>query len=115
MSSIPVSIADIRSKDICQDPTNWISEGWSGTLMDLYNLGNLEDFNKVLMGCFFLSEEELSAFIEWMSLAADVDEFVNVLPKFVAAWKCSKKANATGQIPLAAQVIYLKGIEIARI
>ena len=114
MSSIPVTIADIRSKDICQDPVNWIPEGWSGTLLDLYNLENLENFNKVLMGCFFLPEQELLAFISWLAESSDVSEYQNILPVFVAAWKSSKQANLSNGVLLDAQVEYLKNLELNR-
>lgn len=119
MSSIALTIDQIRANPfICQDPTAWIPEGWSGTLLDLYNLPNLEENNKVLMGVLFLPSDELRAFAEYCAVTSQDEMALKVWnrnPVQVAAWLSSKYAAASGVLGYAAQIVYLKAVENTRL
>lgn len=116
MASIAVTYEDIVSKNPCNPPSIWIAEGWSGTLLDLYEMENIEPYNKVMLAVWFLSSEELQGFSEWLcaqSASENVQKLSLCRPVDMAIWFASKKADQVG-LSYADQVQYLKQIELAR-
>lgn len=132
-----ITCNDIRKFPVCQDPTNWISEDWTGELIDLYNLPNLDIDGKILMGVFFLSNEELQAFCDFCKTQCDLlvgvsDDFNLARAKcatfygngsmwfkaWYTAWyamdAASKGTIDTGDLIRQAQFDYLKQIELNR-
>ena len=111
-----ITYQDLVDKGPCNAPSLWVSEDWQGTLLDLYNLENLDQANKVLMGVWFLSDDELRAFARWCAVqsgAANAASVAEANPVKAAAWLSAKYSNAAGQ-SRDDQIQYLIELEQSR-
>lgn len=111
-----ITIEDLRSKYPCNDPSHWIPEGWSGTLLDLYGMPNIEGENKVLIAIWFLTDEELLDFALWCAHQVGdqtTTAYATCRPRQAGVWMAAKRAESLG-LSRESQVQYLIDLENSR-
>lgn len=65
-----ITVADIRAKNPCCDPTEYVAEDWTGTLVDVLKMGNVPAKDRIWLVTRFLSDKTNRLFAVWCAREA---------------------------------------------
>jgi hypothetical protein len=65
-----ITVADIRAKKPCHDPTKYVAEGWTGSLLDILNLEAVPALDRIWVVTQFLDDSTNRLFAVWCAREA---------------------------------------------